>query len=110
MLPRQEKSSPLSPHHRFVIAFRSPKGIVETGLLTCPSERMAAKPCPRHRVSHFLQSGFRASIAKFRRFPAFLRGIQSDFSALQTVWRRGRDSNLRYSFVALSLDVSVSYR
>jgi len=32
------------------------------------------------------------------------------FSAVQTAWRRGRDSNPRYSFVTLSLDVSVGCR
>jgi hypothetical protein len=39
-----------------------------------------------------------------RPFLAILRAIQADFSALQTVWRRERDSNPRYSFVTLSLD------
>jgi len=29
-------------------------------------------------------------------FPANSRAIQADFSALQTVWRGGRDSNPRY--------------
>jgi hypothetical protein len=34
----------LSPHRRIVIAFRSPKGVFETGLLGWLPERMAAKP------------------------------------------------------------------
>ena len=33
-----------------------------------------------------------------RQFPAISRAIQADFSALQTVWRRGRHSNPRYRF------------
>ena len=33
-----------------------------------------------------------------RPFPAISRAIQAYFSALQTVWRRERDSNLRYRF------------
>jgi hypothetical protein len=37
--PRLQKSSALSLHHRIVIAFRSPRGIVETGLLICPAEK-----------------------------------------------------------------------
>jgi hypothetical protein len=35
------KSNPLSPHHRFVIAWHSPGGAVETGLRGCPSEKKA---------------------------------------------------------------------
>jgi hypothetical protein len=33
---------PLSPHHRFVIAFHSPEAVFETGLFGCPSEKKAA--------------------------------------------------------------------
>src|SRR5580658_227112 len=32
-----------SPRHRFVIALHSPKGVAETGLLICPSEKKARK-------------------------------------------------------------------
>jgi hypothetical protein len=38
---------------------------------------------------------------KLRRFPAIFNGIQRGFSATQTVWRRERDSNSRYSFKAM---------
>jgi hypothetical protein len=38
-----QKSSPLSPHHRFVIALHSPDGVFETGLLICPPEKKAMK-------------------------------------------------------------------
>jgi hypothetical protein len=31
----------LSPNHRFVIVFRSPDGVVETGLRVCPPEKKA---------------------------------------------------------------------
>jgi hypothetical protein len=40
---KRPKSRQLSPHHRFVIALHSPEGVVETGLLKCPLEKMAAK-------------------------------------------------------------------
>jgi hypothetical protein len=63
-----------------------------------PSREKGRKACQLQLVGHFLQSGLRARIAKFRPFPAILREIQADFSALQTVWRRGRHSNLRYGF------------
>src|SRR5580658_3394357 len=36
--------------------------------------------------------------AELRRFVVISGTIQADFSALQTVWRRGRDSNPRYPF------------
>jgi hypothetical protein len=34
------KSSSLSPHHRFTIALHSPSALPETGLQTCPLERV----------------------------------------------------------------------
>ena len=39
-LPKKVKAR-TSPHHRFVIALHSPGGVVETGLLMCPSEKKA---------------------------------------------------------------------
>jgi hypothetical protein len=36
--------------------------------------------------------------------------FRRSFSALQTAWRRGRDSNSRYGFEPPSLDVFVSCR
>lgn len=39
-----QKSRALSPHHRFMIAFHSPDGVYEAGLLGCPPEKKAAKP------------------------------------------------------------------
>jgi hypothetical protein len=41
---KRTKVKPLSPRHRFVIALRSPDGVVETGLLGYPPEKKAAKP------------------------------------------------------------------
>ena len=48
--------------------------------------------------------------AKMRRFLGISEIIRADISALQTVWRRERDSNPRYRFDTQSLDVSVSCR
>jgi hypothetical protein len=39
-LPKKVKAL-TSPHHRFMIALHSPGGVVETGLLMCPSEKKA---------------------------------------------------------------------
>ena len=71
------------------------------------------KRCKAHLgdcAVHFLRSGFRATVAKLRPFSAISSGLRADFSALQTVRRRGRDSNPRYVFAKLSLDMSVSCR
>jgi hypothetical protein len=48
-------------------------------------------------------------IADWRPFPEDFRKCEVDFSALQTACGE-RDSNLRYSFATLTLDVSVCYR
>jgi hypothetical protein len=53
-----------------------------------PSREKGCKACQQQLVGHFLQSDLRASIAKFRLFPANYRQSQADFFALQTVWRR----------------------
>jgi len=41
MMPAEVKS--FAPHDRFVIAFHSPSGLVETGLRICPPEKMAER-------------------------------------------------------------------
>jgi hypothetical protein len=41
---------------------------------------------------------FASDFTKLRPFRAFLRGTRPGFSAVQTGWRRGRDSNPRYPF------------
>jgi hypothetical protein len=43
-------------------------------------------------------------------FRVFRRIMWRNFSAATTAWRSERDSNSRYRFAVLSLDVSVSYR
>src|ERR1700722_8404954 len=47
-------------------------------------------------------------IAKLRPFAAILRGIQADFFALQTIWRRECDTNLHYRLEFLSPDIVVT--
>ncbi len=41
---RGQKSRPLSPHDRFVIAFHSLEGVTETGLVKCPAEKVEETP------------------------------------------------------------------
>jgi hypothetical protein len=105
---RQVKS--LSPNHRLMIALLSPTGVDETGPPQCPSEKTSSKACRCGSVGHFSAADLREEVAELRRFSAILRRMQPGFSAVQTEWRRERDSNPRSSFVALSLDVSVSCR
>jgi len=40
---RGDKVKPFSPHHRLMIAWRSPDELIETGLHVCPPEKKAAK-------------------------------------------------------------------
>src|ERR1035441_6395898 len=74
-----------------------------------PSGETGRKTRHKKLVRHFLQSGLKAIIAESRLFPAIFRAIQADFSALQTAWRREKDSNPRYGFSEPpSLDVSTT--
>lgn len=53
------KSSSVSPHHRFAIALHSPSTLPETGLQTCPPEKVRQIDAIRSRVVHSLQSALR---------------------------------------------------
>ena len=91
----QEVKSP-SPQHRFVIALHSPDGVFETGLCNGLFRKNGPRVGSGARVAHFLQSGLSTRLAKLCPFRAILRELQPGFSAFQTAWRRGRDSNPRY--------------
>jgi hypothetical protein len=95
MINKKVKPGP-SPPHRFAIALRSPDVVVETGLPMGPSEKKSHKSRLRGNAEHFLRSGLRAKSAELLPFLAIFRGIQSNFSASQTAWRSGKDSNPRY--------------
>jgi hypothetical protein len=80
---------------------------VETGLQAGPPEKKTAKLADGIEGDTFSGPVCERESAELRRFLVIFGIIRADFSALQTVWRRGRDSNSRYSFDALSLDVSL---
>jgi hypothetical protein len=61
-----QKSRPLSPHHRFVIAMHSPDGVLESGLLGCLPEKKVAKACLQDWAGHFLRSALRERFAQLR--------------------------------------------
>ncbi len=87
-----------SLNHRFTIVMHSPLVSVGTGLQLCPQEKKGCKAARLRVRGRFLRSGLTAYIAEFGLFPEILRAIREDFSAIQTVWRRERDSNPRYGF------------
>ena len=53
-----------------------------------PPEKSARKLARGLRRGHFLRCGLKARPAELRRFSLILAGIQTNFSAAQTVWRR----------------------
>src|ERR1700686_391964 len=53
-----------------------------------PSREKGAKVCLGASAVHSLQSGLRARLAEFWRFPAIFGGMQPGVSASQTAWRR----------------------
>jgi hypothetical protein len=95
---------------RFLVVFHSPTGMAETGLLACRSEKTGRVSRRNANTKDFLCSGFTMKTANWHGFRAIFGEQVADFSALQTVWRRGRHSNPRYTFEGPSGDVSVSCR
>jgi hypothetical protein len=88
-------------HGRFsglLIALHQPSAIPETRLRMCHPEK--------NRDSDRLRSGrpvlciplCLGTNAKYGHVSRILGGIEAGFSAVQTEWRRGRDSNPRYPF------------
>jgi hypothetical protein len=62
------------------------------------------------RAARSLQSGLSTNNPKYGHYSRISAQSERKSSAVQTVWRRKRDSNSRYGFVALRLDVSASCR
>jgi hypothetical protein len=83
---------------RFLVVFHSPTAMAETGLLACRSEKTGRVSGCNAGPKDFLWSGLTMKPANWRGFRAIFGEQLADSSALQTVWRRGRDSNPRYRF------------
>ena len=94
----QHKSSWHSPNHRCVIALHSPGANRETGPTVSPSEKRAAELAFRVQSGIFSESGFSPRHAKLRPIRRISATDLQSFSALETCWRRERDSNPRYPF------------
>ena len=78
------------------IAFAPPCGRNRTADVGYREE--GGKPCLRSQAGRFLRSCLKAKSEELRLFPAIFRATQPNFSAVQTAWRRERDSNPRYPF------------
>ena len=91
----RHKSSLHSPNHRFVIALHSPDGFLRTGLPVSPPEKRSADLAFWVQHDTFSESGSSAKDAKLRGFSAIFGGKPQSFSAVETAWRRERDSNPR---------------
>jgi hypothetical protein len=92
----QSKVKPGSPHDRFVIAYHSPG---KPSKLDCHStvQRKGETLSPFDGKQSFLSSPVRLCLnAKNGFIREFRRETRLNFSAVQTVWRRVRDSNPRY--------------
>jgi hypothetical protein len=96
--PLKRKSSRASQSIRFVIAEHSPRHLAGVGLLIAASEKRGDGCQPLPWQSTLCSPVCRARIAKMAAFRGFHGERRREFSVVQTVWRRGRDSNPRYPF------------
>src|SRR5437762_13562207 len=78
------------------IAFAPAPRRNRTEFLVCREK--ASKVAPLCLTGRFLWSGLGVKIAELRPFLAFFEAILGNFSAVQTAWRRERNSNPRYGF------------
>src|ERR1700691_4612277 len=92
---------------RFLVVFHSPTGMAETGPLAFRSEKTGRAAKCSANTKNFLRFGLTMKTTDWRGFRTIIGEQLADFSALQTVWRRERDSNPRAPFATLSLDISV---
>jgi hypothetical protein len=100
----------LRPNPRLLIALHSPNALPQTGLRMCLPEKSRTLTAFGAEQSVLCSPVCLGIIAKYGHFLRISEEVGPTFSAVQTTWRRERDSNPRYSFAALSLDISVSCR
>jgi len=84
------------PTRRSLIALHSPNARIETGLRLCPPEKSQDRGPFATDQSVFCSPVSLGIIAKYGHFPGISDEEEPIFSAVQTAWRRGRDSNPRY--------------
>jgi hypothetical protein len=109
-LPKKPVKPWTSPLHRFLIALRSPTARLETGLHSRLPEKTPDYGSFAEEWSVLRSPVWLSIIAKYGHCSRISAQGERKFCAVQTAWRRKRDSNSRYGFVGLRLDVSASCR
>ena len=98
LLRMPTKVNSLWPNPRPLIALHSPYALLETGPRTCHPEKSQHVEATRSEHSLLSSAVCLGIIAKYGNFPVHFVGEKPIFSAVQTAWRRERDSNPRYPF------------
>ena len=83
---------------------------LKTGLRMCPAEKRRDSDPFAAEQSVLCSPVCLGIIAKYGHLSRISEVEEPTFSAVQTAWRREVDSNPRYGFATLSLDISVSCR
>jgi hypothetical protein len=91
-----DKVNPLWPNPRLVIALHSPNALLETGLRVCPPEKSQDRSPFATEQSVLCSPVCLPIIAKYGHYSRISAPSEGNFSAVQTAWRRERDSNPRY--------------
>src|SRR5450759_1617147 len=88
------KVNSLWPNPELVIALHSPSALLETGLHLCPTEKDLDIASFDPKQSVLCSPVCLRLIAKYGHHSRISQKCGRTFSALQTAWRRGRDSKL----------------
>ena len=86
------KVNSLWPNPELVIALHSPSALLETGLHLCPTEKDLDIASFDPKQSVLCSPVCLRLIAKYGHHSRISQKCGRTFSALQTAWRRGRDS------------------
>lgn len=90
------KVNSLLPNPQLLIALHSPNGLRETGLCMCLTEKTHASSAFDDERSVLCSPVCLGIIAKYGRYSHVPVQSERSFSAVQTAWRSGVDSNPRY--------------
>jgi hypothetical protein len=98
--PSRQKSSRYSRIPHLLIALRSPNALLKTGLRVCLLEKSQDSTAFDAEQSVLYGPVCLGIIAKYGHYSRISAQSQRNFSAVQTAWRRERDSNPRYGLEA----------
>jgi hypothetical protein len=94
--PDMEKVNSLGPKSPLLIAFHSPDAPIETGLRMCPPEKSHVGESLCVEQSVLRSPGCVGIIAKYGHCSRISALSERNFFAVQTEWRREKDSNPQY--------------